>query len=318
MKLPAFVMETSTKVTQTAASTGAKIATKVGPKAPELLLAGGVVLILTGTVTACVATVKAKEKFEEGVEKAERIKEDSPEPLNGTDTVDVMVRRSYLKTGLDIAQSYIIPAALITSGVFCIVISHNMEHKRMLAAVATLDAVNLKFEEYRRNVVQDQGPSADIRYLTGDVSAKADFYEEQEDGKVKKVKKNVKVRKNSADLFAKLFDDCNSTEWKKEKWRNREFFDNQSVFHKRKLICEGRVLWWDVMKDFGFAFDPVYTQYNWVLTGSYSDDEPMYEIVERFSENEIAAAAEARRNPEPSFWIEFRNLIPVWDEYSEA
>lgn len=303
-------------------SKAAPVVAKVGAKSPVILCVVGGFAVVSGTVLACRATLKAKDELEEGLEVAEAMKEelDEAEPESEVaGELEVAIRKTHVKTGLTVAKSYILPACLIISGIMCFVIARNIEHRRLLGAIVALDAVNLQFEDYRRNVIEDQGLAADVRYMTGDKSVKAEFYEEGEDGKLKKVKKDVTVRENPADMFCFLFDDCNSTEWEREAWRNREFFENQKVFLHRKKYSEGHVLLFEALRDLGFQFEPWTTQWEWKITGDMDVDEnDEIAIVERYTQEELELAKAERRNPEPSFWIECKGLTPVTDHYKAA
>lgn len=299
-------------------SKAAPVVAKVGAKSPVILCVVGGAAVIAGTVLACRATLKTRDKVETNLEVAEAMKADMDacKDEETAEDLKVAIRKVHVNTGLTVARAYILPACLIVSGIVCFAIARNIEHTRLLGTIAALDAVNLQFEDYRRNVIEDQGPAADLRYMTGDKNAKAEFYEEGEDGKVKKLKKDVTVRDKPADMFCFLFDDCNSTEWKKEAWRNREFFENQLVWATRKKYSQGHVIFYEVLRDMGFSFEPWTTQWEWKLSGDMDVDErDMFEIVERYMPEEVELAREERRNPEPSFWIEFKGLTPVSDHY---
>lgn len=318
MNLTNMLAKASSNIAAKVGPRVAPIAAKVSDKSPVILCVVGGACVVGGTVLACRATLKAKDLLDAGMTEAEKMKmtldnyDMSPEEA---EDLCIAIRKTHLDTGIKLARSYILPTCLVISGIMCFVVARNIEHRRLLGTIAALDALNLQFEDYRRNVIEDQGPAADIRYMTGDKSIKADFYEEV-DGKQKKVKKEVVVRDQPADMFCFLFDDCNSTEWKRDAWRNREFFEMQEGFHYRKKYSRGHLLLNEALEDFGFAFEPWTTQWEWKITGDMDLDElPMYEIVERYTPEELESAKEEHRNPEPSFWIEFKNLTPISDHY---
>ena len=307
---------------------GVKIVGKFGPvvsrKSPEILLGAGIFSIGAGVVLACRATLKAKERVEKGMDEAEKAKEakeftklfadnEEHEVAIPVEDVQLKVRKIHLKTGFSVVGKFVLPAMLIGTGVTCIVVSHNIQAKRLVAAVASLDALQLSFEQYRRNVIADQGPSADLRYLTGDQIVKADFYEESEDGKVKKVKKEVKVRKGCSDPYVKLFDECNSTEWRKSRGFNLDFIQCQEAYFNRKLRLQGHVFLNDVYEALGFGYDPIGQFTGWILGGD-GDDQIVFEVEETYDWEELELAKEEKRNPEPSFWVTFNVDGEIWDK----
>ena len=162
-------------------------------------------------------------------------------------------------------------------------------------------------------MVDDQGKEADIRYLTGDQLVKADFYEEDENGKLKKVKKEVKVRKGCADPYVKLFDECNSTEWRKSRGFNLDFIQGQEQWFNHKLRLEGHVFLNDVYDALGFGYEPIGQFTGWILGGE-GDDQIVFEVEETYDWEEIEIAKEEKRNPEPSFWITFNVDGEIWDK----
>lgn len=295
------------KAAKPVANVAGKVLPKVKKASPELLLGAGILSIGAGVVMACRATVKSKEAWEENLEAVEAMQE-SEEEYGESD-----IRKMHLDAGLGIAQKFILPVMFLGTGVVCIVVSHNIQSKRLVAAVASLDALQMSFEQYRKNVIADQGPAADIRYMTGDEIVKADFYEEDEDGKVKKVKKEVKVRKGCADPYVKLFDECNSTEWKKSRGWNLDFIHNQEAFFNRKLRMIGHVFLNDVYEALGFGYEPIGQFTGWVMGGD-GDDQIVFEVEETYDWEELEIAKEEKRNPEPSFWITFNVDGEIWDK----
>lgn len=302
----------------------APIAAKVAPKAPVLLCVAGGLLVVGGTVLACRATLKARDKAHERLVEIEEIKADQEDlVVRGEDgkaeALQAEIRKEWLGLGLDMARSYVLPACLVLSGIACFAIARNIEHKRLLGAIAAMDALQVQFEDYRRNVISEMGAAADTRFMSGDAPAKAAFYEEGEDGKQKKVTKEVVVRDRPADMFTFLFDECNSNEWRKERWQNLDFFETTQSIHYRKKYARGYMLLNEVLEDLGFReFEPWTTQWEWRITKDMDYNElPMYDIVERYSPEELALAKDEHRNPEPSFWIEFKNLRPITEHYAD-
>lgn len=295
------------KATEPVVKISAKVLPKVKKASPELLLGAGILSIGAGVVLACKATLESKEVWEDNLDAVEALQS------NGDEFEQSDIRKMHLSGCVKVGQKFVLPVLLMGTGVTCIVVSHNIQAKRLVAALASLDALQLSFDQYRRNVVEDQGPAADLRYLTGDRIVKADFYEEGEDGKVKKVKKEVKVRKGCSDPYIKLFDECNSTEWRKNRGFNIDFIQCQEAFFNRKLRLEGHVFLNEVYEALGFGYDPIGQFTGWILGGD-GDDNIVFEVEETYDWEEIESAKEEKRNPEPSFWITFNVDGEIWDK----
>ena len=283
-----------------------KVAPVVSRKSPEILLVGGIACIGGGVVLACRATLKAQDCWYDNLDAVETLQAN-------VDVSETDIRKMHLSSGVEMASKFVLPVLVIGTGVTCVVVSHNIQAKRLIAAMASIDALQMSFEPYRKNVIADQGPSADLRYLTGDEIVKADFYEEDENGKVKKVKKEVKVRKGCADPYVKLFDPCNSDEWRNSRGFNLDFIRGQEVFFNRKLRLNGHVFLNEVYEALGFGYEPIGQFVGWKVGGE-GDDQIVFEIEETYLDEELMIARDEKRNPEPSFWITFNVDGEIWDK----
>lgn len=293
------------RIVQAATSVAAKVGPKISKASPEILLGAGIAGIVGGVVLACRATLKAKEKVDGHLDKVDE--------LVGEEASQTEIRKAHVLCAIDVAKSYALPTLVLGTGVACIIVSHNIQSKRILAAMGALDALQLSFDQYRRNVIADQGPSADIRYMTGDKIEKAEFYEEDESGKLKKVKREVRVRSGCADPYVKLFDDCNSSEWRAQRGWNLDFLQNQEVFFNRVLRMKGHVFLNEVYEALGFEYEPIGQFVGWMIDGD-GDGHIVFEVEECFLPEELALAKEQKRNPEPSFWVTFNVDGEIWDK----
>lgn len=170
---------------------------QVKKHSPEILLATGIVGVITGTVLACKATRKIDDILEDTKADVYTIHEtrNNPEFAEKYTEKDAKsdIVKTYAKTGLSIAKLY--APAVLTEGlaIGCILASYDILKKRNIALAASLTAVTNSFNEYRKRVAEKYGEEAEnaIRY---DIKAKK--IEEEvtdEEGKTKTVKKTVGV-----------------------------------------------------------------------------------------------------------------------------
>lgn len=293
-------------------------------KSPEILLATGILSIGTGTVLACRATLKAKDDVDDAIVKASHQKHEGAEQSE--------IRKGYLDAGIKVAKKYALPVTLIGTGTACIIVSHNIQSKRILAAVASLDAMQLAFEDYRRNVIADQGPAADKRYFEGVKYEKATFYEEDpETGKKKKVKKEVPVYNNAGSPYAIVFDrySCPST-WKDGDYRNRDFIERMERIMNQKLQAQGYLWLSDVYEALGHEYLPVGRfcgwALDWMVKEEFLDDEGRWQgdqcvtffMNEYYSDDELEMAKAEQRDPEPMIVLDFNTDGVIWDKLKTA
>lgn len=160
---------------------GAKALFKVKKASPELLIGGGIAVIVAGTVLACKATKKAEEiiyeteqdvlNIKEGIAKNEIINEDG---IND-------IRHIKVKMVGRMIANYAIPAACITSGIAMILASHGIMKKRQTALLTAYNALDAAFKKYRERVMaEENGRERDRRYLTGDDYPRDDVMNENE------------------------------------------------------------------------------------------------------------------------------------------
>lgn len=290
-----------------AAGLMAPVAQKLAPAAAwtsahasEIMLGGGVVLTLTGAGLGCKATLKAKDDLEEGLTRAEELKEAGAEQPE--------IGRAHVKTGLVLAKDYAVPVIVLTSGIALIVISHCKLRRELAVALAASDAWQLAFEEYRRRVVEDQGEEKDALYMHGDRKVKAEFHEvDPETGKDRKIKKEIIVRDGSIDPYMIPFNPWTCTEYPTGEGSYYKAIDMAEVashFLTRKLLVKGRVFLWQAYEYFGHKYTPISGVAGWVLGGE-GDDEVVVSVDEVYTQEELDLAKQENRSPKPELWLRF-------------
>lgn len=148
---------------------GSKLLFKVKKSSPELLIGGGVALIVVSTVLACKATKKAQEYTESAAEKMENLKEDHDNLLIS----DNEYKRERMKVQAELAGhlvgNYTIAAAVGMTGIAMIFTSHGIMKKRNGTLLAAYNALDAAFQKYRDRVRADEdGINKDQKYMFGD------------------------------------------------------------------------------------------------------------------------------------------------------
>lgn len=139
-------------------------------RSPELLMAVGVIGVVTSTVLACRATLKVEEILDDAKTKIDKInfghETMDKEVYSDTDyKKDLAV--TYVKTGVDLVKLYGPSVLLGVASIGCIIGSHKILHGRNVALVAAYKAVEQGFADYRKRVIADIGDEADRFFKNG-------------------------------------------------------------------------------------------------------------------------------------------------------
>lgn len=161
------------------------------PKTPKVLLIGGVVAIVGGTVWACVQTAKADkivDNFKETIDDIKDMKEDGYF-VDDNDEEHEYTQKAYTHDMIwayggfakDMAIHYAGPVACLVGGITAIGMGYKLQINKILKLqgeimslnneIVTLGAVAANAEEsfrkYRDNVIADGGEELDERYMHG-------------------------------------------------------------------------------------------------------------------------------------------------------
>lgn len=256
---------------------------------PELLLGTSILAGVGATVAGCIATkkmeaVNAKHKealdilhksANDGVIKDEQIVEakETPEYRRS-------VTKEYGRYALDIAKTWAPCVALTALSATAAFGSFKIVNKRLLMAETAFAGVSKAFEQYRDNVIEDQGEEKDLYYANnGALKKKQELIEK---GKYKEPKKTeVKdiVITKPDNIFHYLF--CkesvkpycySDTPW----YNNRLLMQAQDMFN-RQLRNNGYLLLDDVYTYLGLDMTNIFAEkmkgrtYGWTLD-CYAED----------------------------------------------
>lgn len=153
-----------------------KICFTIKKKSPEIMVVGGTIGTVIGTVMACKATTKASDILEthkDSMNKIHTAKESGKVTMPDGEIVeytkkDVAAETThvYLSTSAKCAKLYAPSAIVMTVSVGSILTGHNILKKRHVALAAAYKAVDTGFKSYRENVVEKYGKEVDreMRY----------------------------------------------------------------------------------------------------------------------------------------------------------
>lgn len=213
---------------------------------PEILTGAGIVLGAATVVTACTATLKVDDILDEHqsqVEKINMVKED-PEFANEYTEEDAVRDKAivYIQTGVKVAKCYLPSITLGVLSVMCILSAHNIMSKRNVALMAAYKACEESLSNYREKVRERYGEDADTDIFYGLENKKIDTVEvDEETGKKKKSKKNVKVPAGQVvSQYARFFDELNDN-WSKDPEQNRFFLQCAQNMMNDRLQAKGHV-----------------------------------------------------------------------------
>ncbi len=244
-----------------------KTGLKLKKHSPEILTVVGVVGTVTGAVMACRATTKVSDVMEESKKRLDVIHESEE---NEDAKKDLTV--AYAKTGLDFAKLYGPSVAIGVAGISCLLAANGILHKRYVASAAAYLAVDKSFKEYRSRVIDRFGKDLDHELKYNIVTKKFTDVETDENGKEKKVKKDIPIIEglDGYSDYARFFDetaDC----WVKDAEDNLMFLRAQMQYANNLLVANGYLFLNDVYKMLGIQPTKAGQLVGWI----YSENNPV-------------------------------------------
>lgn len=243
---------------------------KIKKHSPEILMAAGVVGVVTSGVMACKATTKlsgilesAKDDIDaihEAIEHPETLPEEYT-PEDGKKDLTIV----YVQTGVKLVKLYAPAVALGALSIAGILGSHNILRKRNIALAAAYTAIDTGFKEYRGRVVERFGKELD-RELRYNIRAKEiEEVTYDDNGQEVKTKKVVQVSEiNQYSDFARCFDAFNTDAWENDAEYNLMFLRNQQNYANDRLRTEGFLFLNDVYEMLGIPKTAAGQQVGWI------------------------------------------------------
>lgn len=227
-----------------------KHTTKLRKYAPEILTGVAAVGTVAGTVMACKATLKLEPIIDDAKEQIDDIHEAVSDENPNTKKELAHV---YIRTGVEVAKLYAPAVGVIGLSLGSMFASTGISRKRNISLAAAYAAVSQGFKDYRDRVVAKYGPEADQEFKYGISNEQTtEQVEDEETGKKKKVRKNIRVidGKQYSD-YARIFDEYNP-EWKDDSERNLYFLNAQQRYANDRLKARGILTLNEVYEMLGF------------------------------------------------------------------
>lgn len=289
---------------------------KLKKHSPEILMAAGVVGIVTSAVMACKATLKVNDILEEMKTNNDAVNEmlvdDRVKPEDYSEE-DAKKDRAIIvaQTGIKFVKLYGPAVALGVLSISSILASNNIMRKRNIALAAAYTVVDSSFKDYRARLVERFGEELDreLKY-----NVKTEQVEEivvDEKGNESIVTNTVKTVNpaNRYSQYARCFTD-GCIGHTKDPIYNLGVVRQNEKFANIKYRTDGYLFLNDVYEMFGFPKTPAGQIVGWVYNrkdgkgdgyvdfGIYSDDEKAKDFVNGF---------------ENSIWLDFNVDGPIYD-----
>lgn len=241
-----FLREAASAVSTAAA----KALFKMKKNSPELLIAAGIGLVITGTVIACTQTGKAKEllaKQKEDLAETDQALEEYPEEYTERDyTLDrIGIRGKYFGK---LTLCYL-PAVLAEgAGIACILGAYGIMKKRAAVLMAAYEAVSTAYMKYRDRVREEFGEETEEAIYHGKplrkaVPVKTNGTDEEHGGVdiIEQIECSDRYQDHMPSPFARFFDES-SRMYKKNAEMNLTFLRQQQRLFNLRLYTRGFVM----------------------------------------------------------------------------
>ena len=294
-------------IVEKASRTFCKAGLKLKKHSPEILVVGGVVGLVASGVMACKATTKLSAILDDSKEQIELFDKvaANPEMVNEEYTVEDAEKDKKIvkvQTAVKVAKLYAPAVAIGMVSIGAIFASNNIMRKRNVALGAAYATVDQAFKDYRNRVVDRFGEELDkeLRYNLKTKEVKETV--EDENGKKKTVKKNIKYMDSPIPSeFAVIYDD-GCAGWTKDPEDNKFFLIQQQRYANERLKRRGYLSLNEVYELLGFPStkagqvvgwlydckDPNYKGDDFVDFGLYNVDyEPNRDFVNGYERNII-------------------------------
>ncbi len=236
---------------------------------PTIFMVIGVGGLVTSTVMACSATLKADAVIEEANENLAKIKKarelaDEEHYSKRDHTKDLTV--AYVQAGKGFLKLYWPAVTVGVASIGFIVGGHNIMHKRNLAMVAAYKAIETGFMDYRRRVVEEYGLGKDLMLKNGisKVNVTLKPYTDEEGEEHEAVDKMVEViAPLDHSQYARFFDE-GSSQWSKTPEYNFTYLKCQQNFANDLLKTRGHVFLNEVYDMLGIPRSQAGSVVGWV------------------------------------------------------
>ncbi len=236
-------------------NTATNVTRNLKKHSPEILIGVGAVAAVGATVLACKATLDIQEPLKEAKENIDNIK-DNKEKFDSSASYNKEITVAYAQTVGIIVKHYALPAALEAAALATIFTSNNIQRKRNALLTTSLSTVQTMYNKYRENVISKYGEEEDFNLRNGIHLEKRQLEEVDENGKTKKVKKEVAVidEKNLSD-FAIIYSPQTNCNWNESMPCNKHVLDTRINYINDLLRVNGRVTVNQFLRELGFDYE---------------------------------------------------------------
>ena len=230
---------------------------------PEILLGVGIVGVVSSTVFACTATLKAEKIMDEIEAKSDRI--DDCVMVRETAGVEYSIeaeqqdrRALKMETIGKLIRLYGPSATLMIASIGCILGAHRIMAKRNVALMAAYKVIEEAFTKYRKRVAAELGERVDAHFMYGEEATEGEArnYTDAEgnEHELHPVLNNLTgfSRFFEADKPDQMGSWTGSTQWSKVHEYNLDFLNAKTDHFNNMLISKGVVTINDVYSELGF------------------------------------------------------------------
>jgi hypothetical protein len=232
---------------------------------PQILFGAGIVGVVSSTVLACRATLKAEETLQTHQERMLLVKtmEITSEFTEKQQKKEVTI--VYTKTVMEMMKLYA-PAFIVGGlGIAALTSSNRILTRRNAGLAAAYKAIDTSFKQYRRRVVERFGEEVDrdLRYDAQTVEVR-----NEKTGRMNKVQR---AGPEGASQYARFFDPLNEN-WSRDPEYNLVFLKCQQEYANQMLRARGHVLLNDVYDSLGIPRSRAGAVVGWVLNRNGEGD----------------------------------------------
>ena len=189
------------------------------------------------------------------------------------------IATAYGRTGLTIAKRYAIPVALEITAVVTIISSNKISRQKNAALAGALSGLQVAYDKYRQNVIDAVGEEKERDIRLGLHKEKITEEETDENGKTKKVKKEVEVvdPDKIADPWTYIYDE-KADNFNKSKGVNRNVLLIKQSYWNDFLVRHKRVFVNQILEDIGLSCycTPMGQIYGWIYDETGASDTQNY------------------------------------------
>ena len=249
--------------------TANRVGMKIKKHSPEILVAAGVVGVVTSGVMACKATTKLSgildraktdiDTIHEVMENPELVKEEYTQEDGKKDLAIV-----YAQTGVELVKLYGPAIAVGALSITAIVASNRILNKRNVALAAAYTAVDKGFKDYRGRVVERFGEALDKELKYGIKAKEVEETVVDENGNETTVTKTIDVVSDPlSSPYARFFDD-GCLGWTKDPEDNLLFLRVQQDHANEVLKSRGHLFLNEVYDMLGIARSKAGQHVGWI------------------------------------------------------